>query len=54
MRIVLKNLILLLLCCMIAGFGMAQNDLNRVDKNGKKQGPWKKYDKGVLVYEGRL
>ena len=54
MRIVLKNLILLLLCCMIAGFGMAQNDLNRVDKNGKKQGPWKKYDKGVLVYEGQF
>lgn len=50
----LKNLILLLLCCMICTYGMAQNDLNRVDKNGKKQGSWKKYEKGVLVYEGQF
>ncbi|MBR4535131.1 MAG: hypothetical protein IKO62_00555 [Bacteroidales bacterium] len=54
MKIILKNLILLLLCCMIAGYAMAQDNLNRVDKNGKKQGPWKKYDKGVLVYEGQF
>ena len=54
MKIILKNLILMLFCCLIAGFGMAQDNLNRVDKNGKKQGPWKKYEKGVLVYEGQF
>ena len=38
MRIILKNLISLLICCCICGFCMAQDNLNRVDKNGKKQG----------------
>lgn len=54
MRIILKNLIITLLCCLMAGFCMAQDNLNRVDKNGKKQGPWKKYENGVLVYEGQF
>lgn len=54
MRNILKTLILSLLCCTIAGYAMAQGELNRVDKNGKKQGPWKKYEKGVLVYEGQF
>lgn len=50
----LKNLILLLCGCLICSFGVAQGDLNRVDKNGKKQGPWKKYENGVLIYEGQF
>ncbi len=54
MRIILKNLIIMLICCCICGFCMAQDNLNRVDKNGKKQGPWKKYENGVLVYEGQF
>lgn len=54
MKNILRNLMLMLICCCICGFGMAQDNLNRVDKNGKKQGPWKKYDKGVLVYEGQF
>jgi antitoxin component YwqK of YwqJK toxin-antitoxin module len=27
---------------------------NRVDSKGNKQGPWKKYDKNVLLYEGNF
>ena len=54
MRIILKNLISLLICCCICGFCVAQDNLNHVDKNGKKQGPWKKYENGVLVYEGQF
>ena len=27
---------------------------NRIDGQGKKQGEWKKYEKGVLLYEGRF
>ena len=54
MKNILKKLMLMLICCCICGFCMAQNDLNRVDKNGKKQGPWKKFEKGVLVYEGQF
>ena len=54
MKDILKNMMLMLFCCLIAGFGMAQDNLNRLDKNGKKQGPWKKYENGVLVYEGQF
>ena len=54
MKAILKNLIIMLFCCLIAGFVMAQDTLTRVDKNGKKQGPWKKYENGVLVYEGQF
>lgn len=33
----------------------AQSDtLNRTDSKGKKQGYWKKYDNGLLQYEGRF
>jgi antitoxin component YwqK of YwqJK toxin-antitoxin module len=33
----------------------AQTDtLNRIDAKGKKQGYWKKYDKEILIYEGRF
>lgn len=40
-----------LIICLSAG---AQNVINKIDKNGKKQGPWKKYENGVLVYEGQF
>lgn len=46
--------ILLALFCTIS---FAQNDsssINKVDKSGKKQGVWKKYENGRLVYEGQF
>ena len=34
---------------------IAQSDtLNKIDSQGQKQGYWKKYEKGKLVYEGRF
>lgn len=32
----------------------AQDRINVTDKNGKKQGPWKKYADGKLLYEGQF
>ena len=33
----------------------AQNEApNRIDSQGKKQGFWKKYEKGILIYEGNF
>lgn len=37
---------------MICLSAFAQTSINKIDKNGKKQGPWKKTENGVLVYEG--
>lgn len=45
----------LILFLFISVFAFAQNDApNRIDAKGKKQGLWKKYEKGVLVYEGNF
>ncbi len=37
-------------------FAFAQNgtQINKTDNNGKKQGVWKKYEQGKLVYEGQF
>lgn len=32
----------------------AQDQINVTDKNGKKQGVWKKYENGKLLYEGQF
>lgn len=50
----MRKIFTLLCCCLLTLCVGAQTDINRVDKNGKKQGPWKKYEKGVLVYEGQF
>ncbi|MCR4872801.1 MAG: toxin-antitoxin system YwqK family antitoxin [Bacteroidales bacterium] len=44
--------ILLILLLPILLF--AQGQTNVTDKNGKKQGPWKKYADGKLLYEGQF
>jgi len=44
------SVIILLIC---AGTASAQENMNRTDENGMKQGQWKKrYDNGELMYEG--
>ncbi len=48
---------LLFLGCFWAVLAWAQVDtasLNRMDSKGRKQGVWKKYEKGKLVYEGQF
>ncbi len=52
----MKNFLLLLLCLVSFG-AMAQVDtanINKSDAQGRKQGVWKKYEKGKLVYEGQF
>jgi len=51
----LFKIIFLCGCCLFLCFqsSLAQNSLNVIDANGKKQGYWKKYDdQGKLKYEG--
>lgn len=50
----MKKIFFLIACCLLSMTAIAQNDINQIDKNGKKQGPWKKYENGVLVYEGQF
>lgn len=48
----IRLLLLLILCSLTA---LAQDGpINQTDARGKKQGYWKKYDKGHLVYEGKF
>lgn len=52
----MKKLLLLLVCLVSLG-AFAQIDtanINKMDAQGRKQGPWKKYEKGKLVYEGQF
>lgn len=49
-----KNIFVLSLCLLLAAAASAQNQLNRIDSKGKKQGPWKKYENGILIYEGQF
>lgn len=49
--------IFFVVCCLFAVNVVAQTDtsgINRTDAVGRKQGVWKKYEKGVLVYEGQF
>ncbi len=49
--------ILLFLICLLSLNAFPQNngaDTNRTDASGRKQGVWKKYEKGKLVYEGQF
>lgn len=52
----MKKLLLLLVCLVSLG-AFAQIDtanINKMDAQGRKQGQWKKYEKGKLVYEGQF
>ena len=47
--------IIAIICCLIMPFlPYAQDKINVTDKNGKKQGVWKKYEQGKLQYEGQF
>lgn len=51
----LMNRCFLMLCLVLATMlCFAQESINRVDAKGKKQGPWKKYENGILIYEGQF
>ena len=53
-RFIMKRL-LTIICCLIMPFVLfAQENVNVTDKNGKKQGVWKKYENGKLLYEGQF
>lgn len=54
MKMNVKNIFVLSLCLLLAVAASAQNQLNRIDAKGKKQGPWKKYENGILIYEGQF
>lgn len=49
-----KKIFILALCLFLPLLMMAQDRINVKDKNGKKQGVWKKYDQGKLLYEGQF
>ena len=44
----------LLFCFFMLNLTAQPQAPNRIDPKGNKQGPWKKYDKGVLIYEGNF
>lgn len=49
--------LLFILACLISISAFAQPNtegINKTDANGRKQGPWKKYEKGKLVYVGQF
>lgn len=46
--------ILILMALLLPAVLFAQDKINVTDKNGKKQGVWKKYEQGKLVYEGQF
>ena len=45
-----------LVCCLFAFslYGQDTANINKTDASGRKQGVWKKYEKGKLVYEGQF
>lgn len=49
-----RIIILLILSLTLPMVIFAQGQTNVTDKNGKKQGVWKKYEQGKLVYEGQF
>lgn len=50
----MKKTIFFTLCLLIPFVVFSQDNINVKDKNGKKQGVWKKYENGHLVYEGQF
>ena len=50
----MKKICLLLLLFIPVIIAAQSDTLNRTDSQGRKQGYWKKYEKGKLIYEGRF
>jgi len=52
----MKKILFILLCCLtVSAFGQVDTThINKTDAKGNKQGVWKKYEKGVLIYEGQF
>ena len=50
----MKRLLFITLCFLIPFVVFSQDRINETDKNGKKQGTWKKYENGKLLYEGQF
>lgn len=50
----MKKAIFFTLCLIIPFLVFSQDRINVKDKNGKKQGVWKKYENGQLIYEGQF
>lgn len=53
----MKKTLLLSILCLFSLGSFAQIDtanINKTDAQGRKQGVWKKYEKGHLVYEGQF
>jgi antitoxin component YwqK of YwqJK toxin-antitoxin module len=50
----MKKTIFFTLCLLIPFVVFSQENINVKDKNGKKQGVWKKYENGRMVYEGQF
>lgn len=52
----MKRLLLILLCGLsVSAFAQIDTSkINKTDSKGYKQGVWKKYSKGVLLYEGQF
>ena len=49
-----RILFLILISLFLPMLLLAQDRINVTDKNGKKQGVWKKYENGHVVYEGQF
>ena len=49
-----RTLFLILISLFLPMMLFAQDRINVKDKNGKKQGVWKKYENGQLLYEGQF
>ena len=50
----MRRIFTIICCLMIPFVQLAQDRVNFTDKNGKKQGVWKKYENGKLQYEGQF
>lgn len=52
----MKKIMLLFVCLFtVTAFAQVSTDnINKTDSQGRKQGIWKKYEKGKLVYEGQF
>lgn len=50
----MKRFVIITFCLLIPFLVFSQDRINVKDKNGKKQGVWKKYENGKLMYEGQF
>ena len=50
----MKKIVIITFCLLFPFVVFSQDRINVKDKNGKKQGVWKKYENGQLIYEGQF